>query len=101
MHEAGFETFTARQLRGGSGAGNQPQNNVEISLDGDSVQTSLEHADELRIKLKGLFATSGVKVISAVSDLLRQAAGIVGSLQRIPCFIASCDPQPPSSQASP
>lgn len=36
-----------------------------------------------------------------IGQLLRQAAGVLGNLQRIPCFIASCDPQPPSSSAHP
>lgn len=35
-----------------------------------------------------------------VGQLLRQTAGILGYMQRIPCFIATCDPQPPSSSPS-
>ena len=35
-----------------------------------------------------------------VGQLLRQTAGILGYMQRIPCFIATCDPQPPGSSAS-
>jgi len=35
----------------------------------------------------------------SIGNLLRQTAGVLGTLQRIPCFIASCDPQPSSSSA--
>ena len=74
-----------------------------LAREEDLLRLTVEYDAAYRslLQLAGNFDTFLGSFEWSVSHLLRQAADIVGSLQRIPCFIASCDPQPPSSQASP
>ena len=74
-----------------------------LAREEDLLRLAVEYDAAYRslLQLAGNFDTFLGSFEWSVNHLLRQAAGIVGSLQRIPCFIASCDPQPPSSQASP
>ncbi len=62
------------------------------------MATEYDAAYRSLFQFVGMFDGFLVKWRQTIAGTLRQAAGIVGLLRRIPCFLSSCDEYPPPSE---